>query len=94
MLTFGFIVERMVVRWSWEQDGQLLGRYIYHGVYRMFTAPLFRYIDYALKRIRLMRHYKVEPFLVFDGGQLPAKMGTEKDRERFFDTSNVLEDNA
>lgn len=89
MLTFGFTAARMVVRWSWRQDGRLLGRYIYHSVYRMLITSLLRYIDYALKRIRLMRHHKVEPFLVFDGGPLPAKMSTEEDREKYVDSSNV-----
>lgn len=79
----------MVVRWSWRQDGRLLGRFIYHSVYRVLITLLLRYIDYALKRIRLMRHHKVEPFLVFDGGPLPAKMGTEEDREKYVDSSNV-----
>ena len=39
-----------------------------------------------------MRHHKVEPFLVFDGGPLPAKMGTEEDREKFVDSFNVCEE--
>jgi len=57
----------------------------------MLMTTLFRYIDYALKRIRLMRHCAVEPFLVFDGGPLPAKTGTEEEREKFVDTSNAHE---
>lgn len=29
-----------------------------------------------------MRHNKIEPYVVFDGGPLPAKKGTEVDRKR------------
>jgi exonuclease-1 len=29
-----------------------------------------------------MRHHKVEPFIVFDGGPLPAKKGTESERSK------------
>lgn len=56
----------------------------------MLVTLLFRYIDYALKRIRLLRHYTVEPFLVFDGGSLPAKTGTEAERERCVNSSSLL----
>jgi exonuclease-1 len=33
-----------------------------------------------MHRVRLLRHHHVEPFIVFDGGPLPAKAGTETDR--------------
>jgi hypothetical protein len=56
-----------------------------HGV---LTTP-FRYIDYALKRIKLLRHHNVEPFFVFDGGPLPAKTGTEEDREKYVKSSRA-----
>lgn len=31
-------------------------------------------------KIRMLRHFGVEPYVVFDGGLLPSKMGTEDDR--------------
>ncbi|KAG9043367.1 Rad2 nuclease [Tulasnella sp. UAMH 9824] len=40
------------------------------------------YIEYVLHRVRMMRHYGVKPYLVFDGGPLPAKKGTESDRSK------------
>ncbi|KAJ7468062.1 PIN domain-like protein [Mycena latifolia] len=40
-----------------------------------------KYVDYAMHRIRLLRHHKIEPYVVFDGGPLPAKKGTEVDRQ-------------
>ena len=35
-----------------------------------------------MNRVRLMRHYNIEPYLVFDGGPLPAKKGTEDERKK------------
>lgn len=41
-----------------------------------------RYIDYAMHRVRLLQHYRIQPYIVFDGGPLPAKKGTEADRKK------------
>ncbi|KAH8084340.1 PIN domain-like protein [Cristinia sonorae] len=41
-----------------------------------------RYVDYAMHRVRLLRHHKILPYIVFDGGPLPAKKGTESDRKK------------
>lgn len=30
----------------------------------------------------MLKHYGVTPVMVFDGGLLPSKMGTEDERER------------
>lgn len=35
-----------------------------------------------MNSIRILRHNKVEPYIVFDGGPLPAKKGTESDRKK------------
>ncbi|ORY00203.1 putative exonuclease [Basidiobolus meristosporus CBS 931.73] len=40
-----------------------------------------KYVEYCMHRIRLLQHYKVKPFVVFDGGPLPSKEGTEESRE-------------
>lgn len=42
-----------------------------------------RYVAYAMKKIRMMRHFNVKPYIVFDGGLLPSKSGTESDRAKF-----------
>ena len=39
-----------------------------------------RYVDYAMHRIRMFRHYGVEPYVVFDGDYLPSKLHTEDSR--------------
>lgn len=40
-----------------------------------------KYINYAMYRIRMLRHHGVKPFVVFDGGHLPSKAKTEDERE-------------
>jgi exonuclease-1 len=35
-----------------------------------------------MHRIRLLRHHKIQPYMVFDGGPLPAKKGTEVERRK------------
>jgi exonuclease-1 len=35
-----------------------------------------------MHRVRLLRHYHIEPYIVFDGGPLPAKKGTECERRQ------------
>lgn len=41
-----------------------------------------RYVEYAMKNVRLLRFYGITPYLVFDGGPLPAKRGTEDGRQQ------------
>ncbi|KAI0754359.1 PIN domain-like protein [Daedaleopsis nitida] len=41
-----------------------------------------KYVEYAMHRVRLLRHHGIEPYLVFDGGPLPAKQGTESERKQ------------
>lgn len=35
-----------------------------------------------MHRVRLLRHHGIQPYLVFDGGPLPAKQGTESERKQ------------
>jgi len=48
----------------------------------VLTLLPFRYVDYAMQRVRLLRHHKIQPYIVFDGGPLPAKAGTETERKQ------------
>ncbi|KAH7868939.1 PIN domain-like protein [Lentinula edodes] len=41
-----------------------------------------KYVNYAMEKVRLLRHHGIEPYIVFDGGPLPAKKGTEVERKR------------
>ncbi|XP_023001042.1 exonuclease 1 [Cucurbita maxima] len=42
----------------------------------------WRYLDYCMHRINLLRHYKIVPVVVFDGGNVPCKKATEQERHR------------
>jgi exonuclease 1 len=44
--------------------------------------PTRRYVDFCMARVRLLRSHGITPYLVFDGGPLPAKLGTENAREK------------
>lgn len=44
--------------------------------------PTRKYVDYVMHRVRFLRHHGVSPYLVFDGGPLPAKEGTERERAK------------
>ena len=74
MPMFGYIKEHSLVlgTWLWETPQQS----IHH--YNSFVD--FRYVDYAMHRIKMLRHYGVEPYVVFDGDYLPSKLHTEDSR--------------
>ncbi|KAF3912872.1 hypothetical protein AA313_de0205606 [Arthrobotrys entomopaga] len=44
--------------------------------------PTTKYVEYAMHRVRMLQHYGVTPYIVFDGDYLPGKKGTEIDREK------------
>lgn len=46
-----------------------------------------------MHRVRLLRHHGITPYLVFDGGPLPAKQGTEAERKQRRD-ENLARANA
>ncbi|WVR04941.1 hypothetical protein IAU60_001953 [Kwoniella sp. DSM 27419] len=41
-----------------------------------------KFVDYAMHRVRLLRYHGITPYVVFDGGPLPAKKGTEVSRAK------------
>lgn len=43
----------------------------------------WRYLDYCMHRINLLRHYKIVPVVVFDGGNVPCKAVTEQERRKY-----------
>ncbi|KAL1645845.1 Rad2 nuclease [Didymella pomorum] len=42
--------------------------------------PTTKYIDFCMNRVRMLIHFGITPYLIFDGDNLPSKAGTEKDR--------------
>lgn len=41
-----------------------------------------KYIDYFMHRIHMLRHHKITPVVVFDGGNVPCKAATGDERHR------------
>lgn len=46
-----------------------------------------------MHRVRLLQHHRIRPYVVFDGGPLPAKKGTETERKKRRD-ENLARANA
>ncbi|TVY43986.1 Exodeoxyribonuclease [Lachnellula occidentalis] len=44
--------------------------------------PTRKFVDFAMHRVRMLQHFGVIPFLIFDGDYLPSKAATELDREK------------
>lgn len=42
--------------------------------------PTRKYVDFAMNRVRMLLHFGVKPYLVFDGDYLPSKSHTEHER--------------
>ncbi|KAF2857631.1 PIN domain-like protein [Piedraia hortae CBS 480.64] len=70
-------------------QGQTLGVDAYGWLHRGTVAcavelaqgkPTRKHIEFALNRVRMLLHFGVKPFLVFDGDYLPSKAHTEKER--------------
>lgn len=43
--------------------------------------PTTKYVDYAMHRVKMLQHYGVKPYIVFDGDFLPSKAKTEVERQ-------------
>jgi len=43
--------------------------------------PTRKYVDFAMHRVRMFKHFGVTPYFVFDGDYLPSKAATESSRE-------------
>ncbi|RAO72158.1 uncharacterized protein BHQ10_008170 [Talaromyces amestolkiae] len=80
-------------------DGQTLGIDAYGWLHRGTVAcatelalskPTTRHVDFVLNRVRMLLFFGVTPYLVFDGGDLPSKSGTEADRFKKREDSRKL----
>ncbi|KAL0939573.1 exo1 protein [Colletotrichum truncatum] len=52
--------------------------------------PTRKYVDFAMHRVRMLRHFGVKPYLVFDGDFLPSKAATEDSRAKRREDSKKL----
>lgn len=53
-------------------------------------AVVPRYVDFAMHRVRMVKHFGVTPYLVFDGDFLPSKARTEASRSKRRDASKKV----
>ncbi|KAF2743662.1 exonuclease-like protein [Sporormia fimetaria CBS 119925] len=44
--------------------------------------PTTKYVEFAMNRVRMLVHFGITPYLVFDGDYLPSKAETEKERAK------------
>ncbi|KAH7394022.1 exonuclease-like protein [Phaeosphaeria sp. MPI-PUGE-AT-0046c] len=42
--------------------------------------PTTKYVEFCMNRVRMLIHFGITPYIIFDGDNLPSKAGTEKDR--------------
>eukprot|EP01114_Cavostelium_apophysatum_P019359 TRINITY_DN6219_c0_g1_i1.p1 TRINITY_DN6219_c0_g1~~TRINITY_DN6219_c0_g1_i1.p1 ORF type:complete len:623 (+),score=153.77 TRINITY_DN6219_c0_g1_i1:138-2006(+) len=61
--------------------------WLHKGVYTCamelcMNTPTTKYIDFCLSRLQLLLDFGVIPVVIFDGGPLPAKRGTEESRRK------------
>ncbi|KAM7221909.1 hypothetical protein V8F06_002660 [Rhypophila decipiens] len=73
-----------------KYDGETLGIDAYGWLHRGSIAcalelaqgkPTRKYVEFCMHRVRMFKHFGVTPYVVFDGGYLPSKAGTEASRE-------------
>ncbi|KAF2738222.1 exonuclease-like protein [Polyplosphaeria fusca] len=69
--------------------GQTIGVDAYGWLHRGTAAcaielaldqPTTKLVDFAMHRVRMLVHFGITPYIVFDGDYLPSKAGTEKER--------------
>ncbi|KAF1843620.1 exodeoxyribonuclease 1 [Cucurbitaria berberidis CBS 394.84] len=69
--------------------GQTIGVDTYGWLHRGTAAcaidlaldqPTTKFVDFVMNRVRMLIHFGITPYLVFDGDNLPSKAGTEKER--------------
>lgn len=52
--------------------------------------PTAKFVDFAMNRVRMLVHFGITPYLVFDGDYLPSKAGTEHERAKKREESKIL----
>ncbi|RKF77172.1 Exonuclease 1 [Golovinomyces cichoracearum] len=80
-------------------EGQTLGVDAYGWLHRGAVAcaielatgkPTRKFVDFAMSRVRMLQHFGVLPFLVFDGDYLPSKAATEASRAKRREESKII----
>ncbi|KAL8684064.1 MAG: hypothetical protein Q9186_000094 [Xanthomendoza sp. 1 TL-2023] len=55
-----------------------------------FGKPTTKFVEFSMNRVRMLIHFGVTPFLVFDGDYLPSKAATERERAKKREESKRL----
>ncbi|KAI9669161.1 MAG: Rad2 nuclease [Trizodia sp. TS-e1964] len=80
-------------------SGQTIGIDAYGWLHRGTVAcaidlaldkPTTKYVEFAMGRIKMLQHFGVVPYVVFDGDYLPSKAATEASRARRREETRVL----
>jgi exonuclease-1 len=77
----GYTVAPWLVLWSLQWGGQpgSAGKAFYS---MECVLIIYRFVDFAMHRVRMLQHFGVIPFIIFDGDYLPSKAATEADRAK------------
>lgn len=86
MLMDGFTVGQRPVLWTWHWASRRESTDLYKPQF-FCLANRSRFVDFAMHRVRMLQHFGVIPYLIFDGDYLPSKASTEKDRSKHRDQS-------
>ncbi|TQS36182.1 hypothetical protein Golomagni_03371 [Golovinomyces magnicellulatus] len=79
-------------------EGKTLGVDAYGWLHRGAVAcaielatgkPTRKFVEFAMNRVRMLQHFGVLPFLVFDGDYLPSKAVTEASRAKRREESKI-----
>ncbi|KAL8941204.1 MAG: hypothetical protein Q9216_002381 [Gyalolechia sp. 2 TL-2023] len=79
--------------------GQTIGVDAYGWLHRGTVAcaidlalgtPTTKFVDFSMSRVRMLIHFGVKPYLVFDGDYLPSKAATEAERRNKREESKRL----
>jgi exonuclease 1 len=62
-------------------------KFVNRGASWGLCLPSLRYVEFAMHRVRMLIHFGVTPYLVFDGDNLPSKASTEAERAKKRDES-------
>ncbi|KAK0384433.1 hypothetical protein NLU13_8519 [Sarocladium strictum] len=74
-----------------KYDGLTLGVDAYGWLHRAAHScavelgqdkPTTKYISGVMHKVRMLKHFGITPYMVFDGGHLPSKAGTEESRAK------------
>ena len=81
MPTDGSIGEQWHAQWSWRWTSRQISRVRPSELLNTCTHSI-RFVEFAMHRVRMLIHFGVTPYIVFDGDYLPNKAATENERAK------------